>query len=76
MKRAELGRIRAVKFSEAQVEPMAKFQEWLWVTPTPETGHPLIRRNQFSDPVRCSFNQAYRHTGAVAGQIAPTGEAV
>jgi hypothetical protein len=70
MRRSDLRCIKAVKFNEAELAKIAKFQEWLAATINPETGQPFIPRNEFSALVQFCLNLAFRHMAAVAEQMA------
>jgi hypothetical protein len=70
MRRSDLRCIKAVKFNEAELAKIAKFQEWLATTVNPETGQPFIPRNEFSALVQFCLNLAFRHMAAVAEQMA------
>ena len=69
MRRTDLRCIKAVKFNEAELAKIAKFQEWLASTMNPETGQPFISRNEFSALVQFCLNLAFREMAAVAEQM-------
>ena len=69
MRRTDLRCIKAVKFNEAELAKIAKFQEWLATTVNPETGQPFIPRNEFSALVQFCLNLAFRQMAAVAEQM-------
>ncbi len=66
MRRTDLRCIKAVKFNEAELAKIAKFQEWLATTVNPETGRPFIPRNEFSALVQFCLNLAFREMAAMA----------
>lgn len=70
MSRTDLRCVKAVKFNEAELVRIAKFQEWLATTFNPETGQPFIPRNEFSALVQFALNLAFRHMAAVAEEMA------
>lgn len=69
LRRTDLRCIKAVKFNEAELAKIAKFQEWLASTINPETGQPFIPRNEFSALVQFCLNLAFRHMAEVAEQM-------
>ncbi len=66
MRRTDLRCIKAVKFNEAELAKIAKFQEWLATTVNPQTGQPFIPRNEFSALVQFCLNLAFREMAAMA----------
>lgn len=76
VERGQLRRSKALRFSDAEVERLDKFQEWLSVTIDPKTGHPFIPRNQFSDLIEFSLNVAYYTMAKLVEQMAQAEEAV
>jgi len=66
MRRTDLRCIKAVKFNEAELAKIAKFQEWLATTVNPETGRPFIPRNEFSALAQFCLNLAFREMAAMA----------
>jgi len=66
MRRTDLRCIKAVKFNEAELAKIAKFQEWLATTVNSETGQPFIPRNEFSALVQFCLNLAFREMAAMA----------
>ena len=74
VRRSDLRCIKAVKFNEAELAKIAKFQEWLATTVNPETGQPFIPRNEFSALVQFCLNLAFRHMAALAVQMAQAEE--
>ena len=74
MQRTDLRCIKAVKFNEAELTKIAKFQEWLAATINPETGQPFIPRNEFSSLVQFCLNLAFRQMAAVAEEMAQVEE--
>ena len=74
VRRSDLRCIKAVKFNEAELAKIAKFQEWLATTINPETGQPFIPRNEFSALVQFCLNLAFRHMAALAEQMAQVEE--
>ena len=72
--RTDLRCIKAVKFNEAELARIAKFQEWLAATINPETGQPFIPRNEFSGLVQFCLNLAFRQMAAVAEEMAQVEE--
>lgn len=76
LERGELRRSKAIRFSDAELERLEKFQEWLSVTIDPKTGQPFIPRNQFGDLIQFSLNVAYYTMGKVVEQMVQAEEAV
>ena len=76
LQRGELRRSKAIRFSDAEVERLDKFQEWLSVTRDPKTGQPFISRNQFGDLIQFCLNVAYYNMGRLAEEMAQAEEAV
>ena len=70
MRRTDLKCIKAVKFSEAELTKIAKFQEWLATTVNPGTGQPFIPRNEFSAMVQFCLNLAFRDMAGLAEAMA------
>ena len=70
VKRTDLRCIKAVKFNEAELAKIAKFQEWLASTINPETGQPFIPRNEFSALVQFCLNLAFRDMAGLAEAMA------
>ena len=70
MRRTDLRTVKGVKFNEAELAKIAKFQEWLATTVNPQTARPFIPRDEFSALVQFSLNLAFRHMAALAEEMA------
>jgi len=70
LKRSDLHRLKAVKFSDAELARITKFQEWLASTVNPQTGQPFIPRNQFSALAQFCLNVAFRVMAQIAEEMA------
>jgi len=66
VKRSELKRVKAVKFSEAEAEKVDKLAEWLSLTRNPATNKPFIPQATFSEVVKLALNLLF----AVAREVA------
>jgi len=74
MQRTDLRCIKAVKFNEAELAKIAKFQEWLSTTINPQTGQPFIPRNEFSALIQFCLNLAFREMAVIAEEMAQVEE--
>lgn len=74
--REDLTKIKCVKFSEAELDTITRFTEWLAMTRNPDTGLPFIPRNEHSAMVIFCINQTFKLMGAIALEMAKAEEAV
>ena len=74
MQRTDLRCIKAVKFNEAELAKIAKFQEWLSTTINPQSGQPFIPRNEFSALIQFCLNLAFREMAVIAEEMAQVEE--
>lgn len=76
MKRSEVRFVKAVKFSEPELQTISKFQEWLATTRNPQTGGQFIPRNEFSSFIHFCINFTFTQMRAVAEELARAEEAL
>jgi hypothetical protein len=74
LEREVLRRFKGVKFSDAELEKIEKFQEWLATTNDPRTGQPFIPRNEFSALIQFCINTTMHVMRQVAAEMAQAEE--
>jgi hypothetical protein len=70
LERDVLRRFKWVKFSDAEMPKIEKFQEWLATTNDPRTGQPFIARNEFSCFIQFCINTTMFVMRQVAAEMA------
>lgn len=74
MKRTELVNLKVIRFSDAEVNKLDKFQEWLSITINPATGQPFIPVNGYSALVQFCLNTTFQEMATIASAMAQAEE--
>ncbi|KKL61749.1 hypothetical protein LCGC14_2192190 [marine sediment metagenome] len=73
MRRSELKMMKAIRFTEQELETVERFQLWLATTINPETSKPFIEKNTFTALIRFCLNSTFTQMGVVATEMAGGG---
>lgn len=66
--RSDLGRIKSVKISDAEMQTIQTFIEYLMEETNPETGQPYMQKGTFSEFFQLCTNIAFRYFAYLSEQ--------